>query len=67
MTTYTDCSGCQGTLGQNGCPKHSQAIGPFRTAVHIPAQQGWICPICGTVNAPWMPSCCKKPDAREGR
>ena len=23
----------------------------------LPPQQGWICPICGRVNAPWMPTC----------
>lgn len=70
MVMYTDCQGCHGTLGQDGCPKHSQAIGPFRAAIYIPAQQpaqqGWICPLCGTVNAPWMPTCCKKPDVIDG-
>ena len=20
-------------------------------------KKGWICPVCGKVNAPWMPSC----------
>ncbi len=20
-------------------------------------QQGWVCPLCGKVNAPWSPSC----------
>ena len=23
----------------------------------LPPQQGWICPKCGRVNAPWMPTC----------
>lgn len=25
-------------------------------------QRGWICPVCGQVNAPWMPYCtgCKR-------
>lgn len=23
----------------------------------LPPQQGWICPNCGRVNAPWMPTC----------
>lgn len=22
-----------------------------------PAQKGWLCPKCETVNAPWMPTC----------
>lgn len=26
-----------------------------------PAQQGWQCPVCGTVNAPWMPTCGRCP------
>lgn len=26
-----------------------------------PKSYGWICPICGTVNAPWKPTCdCSK-------
>ena len=24
---------------------------------NMPAQQGWQCPVCGTVNAPWKPAC----------
>lgn len=23
----------------------------------LPPQQGWVCPKCGRVNAPWMPTC----------
>ena len=23
----------------------------------LPPQQGWICPKCGRVNAPWLPTC----------
>ena len=23
----------------------------------LPPKQGWICPKCGRVNAPWMPTC----------
>lgn len=23
----------------------------------IPPQTGWVCPLCGKVNAPWAPSC----------
>ena len=23
----------------------------------VPPQQGWICPKCGRVNAPWLPCC----------
>ena len=23
----------------------------------LPPQQGWICPKCGRVNAPWLPIC----------
>lgn len=23
----------------------------------LPPQQGWICPKCGRVNAPWLPCC----------
>ena len=22
-----------------------------------PVKEGWVCPKCGTVNAPWMPAC----------
>lgn len=25
--------------------------------LEINAQQGWICPKCGKVHAPWVPSC----------
>ena len=24
---------------------------------NMPVQQGWQCPVCGTVNAPWKPVC----------
>lgn len=24
---------------------------------NMPIQQGWQCPVCGTVNAPWKPVC----------
>ena len=65
MTTYTDCSGCQGTLGQNGCPKHRESANKSLSVTqYTPAQQGWVCPRCGTVNAPWMPTCCKNPPLR---
>lgn len=23
----------------------------------LPLQQGWVCPKCGRVNAPWLPTC----------
>ena len=23
----------------------------------LPPQQGWVCPKCGRVNAPWLPTC----------
>ena len=23
----------------------------------VPVQDGWRCPVCGTVNAPWAPVC----------
>ena len=29
---------------------------PVGNTIHQP-QQGWECPKCGVVNAPWMPMC----------
>lgn len=25
--------------------------------INMFAQEGWVCPLCGRVNAPWMPCC----------
>lgn len=25
--------------------------------MNIPIHEGWVCPICGNVNAPWVASC----------
>ena len=31
------------------------------TEVATPPREGWICPRCGRVNAPWVPYCdCRK-------
>lgn len=30
-------------------------------------QNGWICPRCGKVNAPWMPACSCSPHDSEWR
>ena len=34
-------------------------VGPYRSQEYtIPSyQQGWVCPKCGRVNAPWMGTC----------
>lgn len=34
-------------------------VGPYRSYEYtIPSyQQGWVCPKCGRVNAPWMGTC----------
>ena len=42
-------------------PQEETPIKPLR-------QYGWVCPICGRVNAPWMSSCsCRIPAITYGR
>ena len=31
--------------------------GYSHTYYEMPPQQGWVCPLCGCANAPWLPSC----------
>lgn len=38
-----------GTSGITGGKGYNYSTGP--------KSYGWICPICGTVNAPWKPTC----------
>lgn len=33
--------------------------------VEIPVQQGWLCPRCGRINAPWLPACDCNPKDKE--
>lgn len=36
--------------------------------VEIPVQQGWLCPRCGRINAPWLPACdCTPMDKEEDK
>lgn len=30
-------------------------------------KEGWLCPRCGAVNAPWMPTCLSCKPAKSGR
>ncbi len=38
----------------NPPPAYPASPAPWTT------QSGWLCPVCGTVNAPWMPTCTGK-------
>lgn len=57
MNGCPDCA----KVSSGRCPQHSQ----WTTVIHahgapfvsqVP-QKGWQCPVCSTVNAPWMPTC----------
>ena len=44
------CPGCGRITMQGRCPDCGQMVPD-------PAREGWICPRCGTSNAPWSAAC----------
>ena len=42
----------------SGCWRHSQFTIPSQPVYTAP-QTGWLCPRCGTSNAPWLTTCGK--------
>lgn len=43
-----------GTGTSTGTASYTYTINP-------PRQYGWVCPLCGRANAPWMSQCTCKP------
>ena len=33
----------------------------YSTTINPPKQYGWVCPLCGRANAPWVSQCPCKP------
>lgn len=53
----TSCP-CEGSWHQPGCAFYEPSGDIFEPKpVPRRMQRGWACPACGTVNAPWKPTC----------
>ena len=54
------CQQCMMRVTADGMCRCSMGSGQWPPAPGLPfnvAGQGWICPRCDRVNAPWMPCC----------
>lgn len=52
----TQC-GCEGTAHDPGCPFNPNKATPLVRDPKPFNPEGWICPRCQQVNAPWKSSC----------
>lgn len=67
ITTY--CPQCGGVVSGIGdftslctCQRFTGVPARYEPAVIDEKQHGWVCPVCGTGIAPWVPTCpCKHP------
>lgn len=59
----TYCPYCHQTAGgehEQGCPNAPRPYPPpalVRSKIWPAGTEGWICPLCGSVHAPWVPAC----------
>jgi hypothetical protein len=61
MTCNRIACACDGSCKRDDLPPLTWG----RFTFPLMAQQGWVCPRCQKVNAPWMPSCSCLPTLSE--